>query len=95
MLVGTHRVGAAPVLAYCPRCKDRVRFDNVDINTIVCTCTFAAWKFSTNAVRLDSIRGRVTNHKCDAKCLYAKGPSCDCSCGGKNHGSGHGRAEAA
>lgn len=26
--------------------------------------------------------------KCDARCTHASGPSCDCSCGGKNHGAG-------
>jgi hypothetical protein len=24
---------------------------------------------------------------CDGRCTSAKGPSCDCSCGGRNHGS--------
>jgi hypothetical protein len=28
-------------------------------------------------------------HVCGAKCLASKGPSCECSCGGKNHGAGH------
>lgn len=27
-------------------------------------------------------------HKCDARCTSAKGHSCECSCGGKNHGAG-------
>ena len=31
-----------------------------------------------------------TEHDCDAKCLSAIGPSCECSCGGTNHGTGHG-----
>lgn len=26
--------------------------------------------------------------KCDARCAGARGHSCDCSCGGKNHGAG-------
>lgn len=26
--------------------------------------------------------------KCDGRCINALGPSCDCSCGGENHGSG-------
>lgn len=26
-------------------------------------------------------------HKCDARCLNAKGRSCECSCGGANHGA--------
>lgn len=25
---------------------------------------------------------------CDARCTHARGPSCDCKCGGMNHGSG-------
>lgn len=27
-------------------------------------------------------------HKCDARCMNAKGHNCECSCGGKNHGAG-------
>lgn len=25
---------------------------------------------------------------CDARCMFAVGPDCDCPCGGRNHGSG-------
>lgn len=36
------------------------------------------------------VRGRVVESvKCGPKCRGAVGPSCDCSCGGDNHGSGH------
>ena len=41
---------------------------------------------------------RKTNpsmHKCDARCLNATGHLCECSCGGKNHGAGQFRCEAA
>ena len=27
-------------------------------------------------------------HRCSDKCRTAKGPSCECSCGGMNHGAG-------
>lgn len=27
--------------------------------------------------------------ECNAKCMNAMRPSCDCSCGGDNHGGGH------
>jgi len=27
--------------------------------------------------------------KCDGRCMSATGPSCDCSCGGENHGANH------
>jgi hypothetical protein len=37
-----------------------------------------------------SVRGKVsTKHACGAKCLTSTGPSCECSCGGKNHGGGY------
>jgi hypothetical protein len=26
--------------------------------------------------------------RCDARCQYARGPQCDCSCAGANHGRG-------
>lgn len=26
--------------------------------------------------------------KCDSRCVNASGPSCDCQCGGENHGAG-------
>ena len=36
-------------------------------------------------------RGRVVEDEedcpCDARCTAARGPNCDCSCGGENHGS--------
>jgi hypothetical protein len=35
------------------------------------------------------VRGRVTPHECGSKCLASKGPACDCSCGGKNHGASY------
>lgn len=35
-------------------------------------------------------KGRVVESiACTAKCLNAHGPSCDCSCGGANHGRGY------
>lgn len=33
------------------------------------------------------IRGRRTAHECDARCLAGKGATCECACGGKNHGA--------
>jgi hypothetical protein len=35
------------------------------------------------------VTGRVTVDKCGARCLAAKGHSCDCSCGGANHGANY------
>jgi hypothetical protein len=41
-----------------------------------------AWH-SWNAKR---IQGFQTEHECNVKCMSSKGPSCECSCGGANHG---------
>ncbi len=30
--------------------------------------------------------------RCDAKCYDAKGPDCNCCCGGRNHGAGYQKA---
>lgn len=36
---------------------------------------------------VSTLRGTVkADHKCDARCLASKGPSCECACGGANHG---------
>lgn len=36
------------------------------------------------------VKGRYNpDHRCDPRCENAVGPSCDCSCGGKNHGRGY------
>jgi hypothetical protein len=41
--------------------------------------------------RAEAVRGRFSaKHKCNAKCLASKGPTCECSCGGKNHGASYG-----
>jgi hypothetical protein len=40
--------------------------------------------------RLQLLRGRVVaTITCDARCTTARGPKCDCSCGGANHGADH------
>jgi hypothetical protein len=30
----------------------------------------------------------VVEHRCDSRCAYARGPNCECSCDGANHGKG-------
>ena len=38
-------------------------------------------------VRYQRIINMEEHTPCDARCTMASGPSCDCACGGKNHGS--------
>lgn len=33
-----------------------------------------------------------TTRRCDARCYNAKGPTCHCLCGGRNHGVGVSKA---
>jgi len=39
-------------------------------------------------MRMSAVQGRVSETKCSSKCTGAVGPSCDCECGGRNHGAG-------
>ncbi|MEO8973624.1 MAG: hypothetical protein ABI406_18700 [Ktedonobacteraceae bacterium] len=32
------------------------------------------------------VKGKQSEHVCDARCTGAKGADCECSCGGENHG---------
>ena len=37
-----------------------------------------------------AISGKFNPEKgCDGRCMGATGPSCECSCGGENHGASH------
>jgi len=38
------------------------------------------------ADRVIHYKNRPSLHKCDARCMNARGHNCECSCGGKNHG---------
>jgi len=38
-----------------------------------------------------AVRGTYSAKKlCGARCMASTGPSCECSCGGKNHGASYG-----
>ena len=39
--------------------------------------------------RIIEFKSNPSLHRCDGRCLHAKGRICECSCGGKNHGAGH------
>ena len=44
-----------------------------------------------NSLNFDynKVEGKVTGHVCGAKCIGAKSGTCECSCGGANHGISH------
>lgn len=41
----------------------------------------------TTLMIVRSKSGKVL-HRCDVRCYDAKGPTCKCICGGRNHGAG-------
>lgn len=43
-------------------------------------------KCEGSRVEGSQVRGQHSSHVCDARCMCATGPLCECSCGGKNHG---------
>ena len=52
---------------------------------VVCACGRQVWG--------RPVEGRYSAaHKCGARCLSATGTSCECQCGGQNHGAGHSEA---
>ena len=40
----------------------------------------------TQADRVIFYSLKPSRHKCDARCMNARGHNCECSCGGANHG---------
>ena|SRR5258707_15111070 len=40
-------------------------------------------------VKASEVIGTVNSKPCDERCLNAASHTCNCSCGGKNHGKGH------
>lgn len=68
----------------CRRCKAHRR---LDAGTVAPKVNRAAY-LTCCGDQMDArpLKGVVTDHKCNAKCLGSRGHICECSCGGKNHG---------
>ena len=54
---------------------------------------FVGYRTGTREVmpvtRTIEFKSNPSMHVCNAKCMNATGKSCECSCGGKNHGAGN------
>jgi hypothetical protein len=68
-------------------------FKDVKAGNVVYRCQNAWWSRCPNRHKvfpLKAVKGTYSpDHKCDARCLNAKGHDCTCSCGGANHGRGY------
>lgn len=62
-------------------------FRSIDNGSNACAfhavCKCGAW------VTVRKVDGKFTEHACNGKCMASTGPSCECACGGKNHGRSH------
>ena len=62
-----------------------LKIDPMEINNpAYAQCPCGAYR--TNRAR---VLGKVTGHVCGARCTSARGATCDCECGGENHGIDH------
>lgn len=86
-LKGAYPLGRADVRALFPTGKI-VKYDdfNLVVGTIDGKYTTTNFLPVTRVVRFNP---EGSNHKCDGRCLNARGVDCECSCGGKNHGAGN------
>lgn len=69
-------------LGRCPAkgCKTKVRSE---------AGKFAAECPEHGAFSLSNVYGEFVEKKCGSVCQNATGATCDCSCGGANHGHAH------
>lgn len=69
------------VHGYVHNTRRTVRFEDADGNTV------QAQLGCHGANVLSDVAGTYNEDKaCDARCMNARGPSCDCRCGGELHG---------
>lgn len=81
------RIGAADRRCYrCADCLD-VLFAGEDLAGVRCGACGGALE-NMGRVRGLRLEERHEACACDGRCTGAVGPSCDCHCGGENHGTG-------
>lgn len=71
------------------RCRDCLSIATAEDYKPAAICSHCDGRLSYMG-RVQRARLVVTEDvcKCDGRCTFARGPSCDCSCGGANHGAG-------
>jgi hypothetical protein len=87
---------AHPVDRWFIRCGECLTIASVEgkpameFTYLVASCGICGSRRVENMGRVE--RDRLVHQfeqcACDARCTSARGPHCDCSCGGKNHGTG-------
>lgn len=89
MIIQTVEIAGAPrtipVVAICPVCHTRGTFMAGNGHGTQIMCTGSGHKPLACGVRRIRM-GTNPYQKCDIRCTSAKGFTCNCSCGGRNHG---------
>jgi len=89
------RIGYVPGANLRPEYQQRQRFGRIIMSRFVRASLDAecprCGEYAWNAKRIEGFK---TEEKCGGMCRNAKGHSCDCSCGGENHGKGYMVCEA-
>jgi hypothetical protein len=75
----TTRTATGTYLGSCSGCKA----------TVKTTERFVQHSCGAWITNYRPIKAKTTDHECGLKCTSALGPSCDCTCGGENHGADH------
>lgn len=71
----------------CRRCLGVAVAESTSLDGVRCDCGGAEWWY-LGRVQRDRLVRDDARPPCDARCTGALGPTCNCRCGGKNHGSG-------
>jgi len=69
------------------RTREREYDEQEPVITCHCPPRAVGTGLANERVHYKTIKGTTNpDEKCGARCLASKGPTCDCSCGGENHG---------
>lgn len=66
------------------RIGDTWRGRNAHTRAVIVPCACGV-----TSIDLQRVKGTVTEHVCNAKCMASKGHVCECACGGRNHGGAY------
>jgi hypothetical protein len=78
---------AVKVQRHCYRCSECLAVFFVDGKRIDVACACGGQAQHLGRVQAESLWHDKVECACDSRCTGARGPSCNCKCGGENHGT--------
>lgn len=76
---------------HCYRCGDClgvIFVDGARLDTIECATCSGRFEYLGRVGRDARLKRDTLDSACDSRCTNARGPHCECPCGGANHGTG-------